>query len=96
MDTWLSFAVWDPVVHTWDLAEAVGQPTVVDSRLCELVLSAARTFDAEHNLRRPGVAAAEVQTSGADPVGRLLRPAGRDLGWRDHRGFDQPDEDPAR
>ena len=42
MDTWLSFAVWDPIVHTWDLAEAVDQPTIVDSRSCELALSAAR------------------------------------------------------
>ncbi|MGB9347387.1 MAG: maleylpyruvate isomerase N-terminal domain-containing protein [Ilumatobacteraceae bacterium] len=96
MDTWLSFAVWDPIVHTWDLAEAVDQPTVVDSRLCELALSAARTFDAEHNLRRPGVAAAEVHASSADAVERLLRFAGRDLSWRDRRGFVPPHEDPAR
>lgn len=85
MDTWLSFAVWDPIVHTWDLAEAVGQKTFVDPRSCELALEAARAFDAQHNLRRPGVVASEVETQSNDPLERLLRFAGRDLDWRDRR-----------
>jgi hypothetical protein len=85
MDTWLSFAVWDPIVHTWDLAEAVGQQTFVDARMCGLALEAARAFDAEHNLRRPGVVAPEVDTASDDPLECLLRFAGRDLDWRDHR-----------
>jgi hypothetical protein len=85
MDTWLSFAVWDPIVHTWDLAAAVGQQTFVDARMCGVALEAARAFDAEHNLRRPGVVAPEVDSASDDPLERLLRFAGRDLDWRDRR-----------
>jgi uncharacterized protein (TIGR03086 family) len=83
MDSWLAFGLWDPLVHTWDLAEAVGQPTIADPGLCELALVAARTFDAKHNLRRPGVANTERSPSRTDALGRLLEFAGRNLEWRD-------------
>jgi uncharacterized protein (TIGR03083 family) len=81
IDSWLAFGLWDPLVHTWDLAEAVGQPTVVDARLCELALVAAGAFDAKHNLRRPGVASGARPPSRSDALGRLLEFAGRNLGW---------------
>ena len=29
IDSWLAFALWDRLVHTWDLAVSVGQPTIV-------------------------------------------------------------------
>jgi hypothetical protein len=83
IDGWLAFALWDPLVDTWDLAEAVGQPTIVDAGLCELALVAARAFDAQHNLRRPSVANEERPPSRSDALGRLVEFAGRDLGWRD-------------
>jgi len=82
VDSWLAFAFWDPLVHTWDLAESVDQPTIVDAGLCELALVAARAFDAKHDLRRPGVADAERPASRSDALGRLLEFAGRDPGWR--------------
>jgi uncharacterized protein (TIGR03083 family) len=85
IDAWLTFGVWDPLVHTWDLAEAVGQPTIVDAGLCEVALVAARAFDDQHNLRRPSVANAERPPSRSDSLGRLLEFAGRDLGWRASR-----------
>ena len=82
IDSWLAFAFWDPLVHTWDLAESVDQPTIVDAGLCELALVAARAFDAKHDLRRPGVADEERPASRSDALGRLLEFAGRDPGWR--------------
>jgi uncharacterized protein (TIGR03083 family) len=82
MDSWLGFALWDPLVHTWDLAEAVGQPTIVDLRLCELALRAARAHDAKYSLRRPGVAEPPIETSTSDPLDALLLFGGRNLDWR--------------
>ena len=82
MDSWLGFAFWDPLVHTWDLAEAVGQPTIVDLGLCELALPAARAHDANYSLRRPGVAEPPIETSTSDPLEALLLFAGRNLDWR--------------
>lgn len=87
VDDWLAFAVWDPLVHTWDLAEAVGQRAMVDPSLCELALEAARAFDARMNLRRTGGAAPELEPSGLDGLSRLLAFAGRDVGWRAARGI---------
>jgi len=46
MDSWVGFATWDPLVHTWDLARAVGQPVIVDAELCERALKRAQDFDA--------------------------------------------------
>jgi hypothetical protein len=83
MDSWLGFAFWDPLVHTWDLAEAVGQPTIVDLRLCELALPAARAHDAKYSLRRPGVTESPIETSTSDPLEALLLFAGRNLDWRE-------------
>ena len=82
IDSWLAFALWDPLVHTWDLAECVGQPVIVDTGLCELALVAARAFDVKHDLRRPGVANAVRPAARSDALGRLLEFAGRDPGWR--------------
>jgi len=82
MDSWLGFAFWDPLVHTWDLAEAVGQPTIVDLGLCALALPAARAHDAKYSLRRPGVAEPPIETSTSDPLEALLLFAGRNLDWR--------------
>ncbi len=83
IDAWLAFGLWDPLIHSWDLAEAVGQPTIVDAGLCELALAAAVAFDAKHDLRRPGVANAKRPPSRSDALGRLLEFAGRALDWRD-------------
>ena len=82
MDSWLGFAAWDPLVHTWDLARAVGQPVIVDAGLCERALEQAQDFDAAHNLRRPGVADDVRATIRTDPLGRLLAFAGRNLDWQ--------------
>lgn len=81
MDRWLGFATWDPLVHTWDLARAVGQPVLVDAALCERALEQARRFDAEHNLRRPGVVGPMQETTRRDPLSQLLAFAGRDPDW---------------
>lgn len=88
MDSWLAFAMWDPLVHTWDLAEAVGQPTIVDHRLCELGLAAARAHEDKFSLRRPGVAQPAIDTASSDPLQRLLGFGGRNLDWRQERGID--------
>jgi hypothetical protein len=82
MDNWLGFAFWDPLIHTWDLAQAVDQPVIVDAQLCERALERAQAFDAEHNLRRPGVASAETSPPTPDALGRVLSFAGRDPAWK--------------
>lgn len=79
MDSWIGFATWDPLVHTWDLARAVGQQAIVDSELCQRALERAQDFDAAHNLRRPGVADEARPTTRVDPLGRLLAFAGGTL-----------------
>lgn len=82
MDSWLGFATWDPLVHTWDLARAVDQQVVVDAELCERALEHAQEFDAAHDLRRPGVASTATETTRTDALSRLLAFAGRDLDWQ--------------
>jgi hypothetical protein len=82
MDSWLGFATWDPLVHTWDLAMAVGQPVVADPALCEQALEHAIRFDQIHNLRRPRVARPTTVAARPDPLSRLLAFAGRDLTWQ--------------
>lgn len=81
MDRWLGFATWDPLVHTWDLSRAAGQPVLVDPALCERALEQARDFDAVHNLRRPGVVGPVLEATRQDALSRLLAFAGRNLDW---------------
>lgn len=81
VDSWLRFSIWDPLVHTWDLAEAVGQPAVVDDGLCVGALAAAREHDRRHNLRR-GFVGDEQKPHDDTPLAKLIAFAGRDPAWR--------------
>jgi uncharacterized protein (TIGR03083 family) len=85
MDSWLKFGVWDPLVHTWDLAEAVGQVTAVDSGLCADALIQAQEHDRLHNLRRPFAVGDDREPENDTPLARLIAFAGRDPNWRTRR-----------
>ena len=62
-DKFLGFAWLDPVIHTWDLAVATGQPPVLDTAL--VARGEKQLIRAGDSLRAPGRFGAEVQL-GAD------------------------------
>jgi uncharacterized protein (TIGR03086 family) len=70
----------DVLVHTWDLAKAVGVEPRLDPELCETSLRAALTN--EKGLRSSDMFGPEVPVSeGADPATRLIALLGRDPEW---------------
>lgn len=69
------------LVHTWDLARAVGAPDDLDPQLCERALARLPADDAA--LARSGMYEPPVLASdGADAQTRLLAALGRDPSWR--------------
>lgn len=71
----------DTLIHTWDLARAVGAPARLDPELCELSyreLAGSGAPGDRSDLFGPAVAV----PSGADIEDRLLGLVGRDPGWR--------------
>lgn len=70
----------DVVVHTWDLARAVGGDDRLDRDLCELLVS--RLPDDQTAQARSGMFASPLPVApGADPQSVLLARMGRDAGW---------------
>jgi uncharacterized protein (TIGR03086 family) len=78
VDEFLGFAFYDPLVHTWDLAKAVGQPVFLDPALVGRALSMLEDPGDERNLRQPISLAEPVATTAADPASRLIALVGRD------------------
>ncbi len=71
----------DVLVHTWDLARAVGCDDRLDPDLCALFLS--RLPDDPTSQARSGMFAPPLEPPpGADPQAVLLARMGRDPGWR--------------
>ena len=78
VDEFLGFAFYDPLVHTWDLAKAVGQPAFLDPALVVRALSMLEDPGDERELRQPISLAEPVPTTATDPASRLLAFVGRD------------------
>ncbi len=74
----LGFAWIDPVIHTWDLAKATGQPAVLDA---ELVARGTKQLEqAGDSLVGPGRFEPATQAgSGADPVDAFVALSGRSV-----------------
>ncbi len=71
----------DVLVHTWDLAMAIGVEVVLDADLCETALVGARKNDAE--LRSSGMFAAPVEVPANGNIqSRLIAFLGRDPHWQ--------------
>ena len=71
----------DVLVHTWDLARAVGAPDVLDPELCEI--GYARASENSEALRASNMFSNEVPVPDDAPVqDRMLGLFGRDPGWR--------------
>jgi uncharacterized protein (TIGR03086 family) len=72
----------DVLVHTWDLARAVGVAVALDPELCESALSSAQKNEA--GLRSSGMFGPPVDVSvDADIQSRLLAFLGRDPQWQE-------------
>lgn len=69
----------DVLIHTWDLATAVGTDVTLDPQLCESALQSLVPMDAM--IRRAGVFGAKVEApAGADIQTQMLCFTGRDAG----------------
>jgi uncharacterized protein (TIGR03083 family) len=77
VDAFLGLAFYDPLVHAWDLAKAVGQPPVLDAQLAQRALDYLTEFGKHQDLRQPISLAAPVVTTAQDPVTRLIAFTGR-------------------
>ncbi|MDH4145362.1 MAG: TIGR03086 family metal-binding protein [Acidimicrobiia bacterium] len=76
VDKFLGFAWVDPVVHTWDLAQAVGEPTVLDADQVRRGITQLERAGA--SLVGPGRFEPAVEVSSdADAVDRLVALSGR-------------------
>jgi uncharacterized protein (TIGR03086 family) len=73
----------DVVIHTWDLARAVGAPERLDADLCAIVLDAARATTTTGASDRRGLFAPPIPIrSDASTQDHLLALRGRDPQWR--------------
>ena len=77
VDAFLGFAFYDPLVHAWDLAKAVGQPAMLDARLAQRALDSLTEFGKHNNLRQPISLAAPIVTTAQDAATRLIAFCGR-------------------
>ena len=76
VDKFLGFAWADPLIHSWDLAVAVGQPPVLDATLVRR--GVAQLARAGASLVGPGRFEAAVPVDeGADDVTKLIALSGR-------------------
>jgi uncharacterized protein (TIGR03086 family) len=69
----------DVVVHTWDIARAIGVDARIDDQLCANLLAG---LPSDGRLERSGMYAPAVSiTTDADPQSKLLARLGRDPQW---------------
>ena len=78
--TMLAALTTDVLVHTWDLARAIGQSPALDPELCAVAYDAARASGAP---RDSGMYGAEIRLAEgeADATTRLIAFCGRDPAW---------------
>lgn len=77
VDKFLGFAFYDPLVHTWDLAKAVGQEPILDASLAQRALDHLIEFGQQKDLRQPISLAAPIMTTAQDAITRLITFCGR-------------------
>jgi len=69
----------DLIVHSWDVARAVGADDHLDPKICAVLVAG---LPADDRLERSGMYAPAVPVpAGADPQSRLLARLGRDPNW---------------
>jgi uncharacterized protein (TIGR03083 family) len=79
VDDFLGFVFYDPLVHSWDLAKAIGGPAYLDPALTARALQVIAHPGNGRNLRQPNsLADAVVVSSDADLTTQLVAAAGRD------------------
>jgi uncharacterized protein (TIGR03083 family) len=79
VDDFLGFVFYDLVVHTWDLAKAVGQQAHLDPALTRRAIQVIAQPGDGRNLRQPiSLADAVTVPADADPTTQLVAAAGRD------------------
>jgi uncharacterized protein (TIGR03086 family) len=78
----MSFHFVDYVVHSWDLAAALGRPLDVDDDLLDAALVVAAQVPADEASRQPGMAfGPKLATPSEDKLDRLLTALGRSPTW---------------
>ena len=77
VDAFLGFAFYDPLVHAWDLAKAVGQNPILDADLAQRALDHLMEFGKQKDLRQPISLAAPIVTTTQDAATRLIAFCGR-------------------
>jgi uncharacterized protein (TIGR03083 family) len=82
LDDWFTFAFVDPLVHSWDLAAAVGSTPFIEEPIAERALVAYRAADANGELRQASTLGPALRPAGESATDRLIAFTGRDLGWR--------------
>ena len=79
VDDFLGFVFYDPVVHTWDLAKAVGEQAHLDPALTTRAIEVIAQPGDGRDLRQPNsLAAAVTVPANADPTTQLVAASGRD------------------
>jgi len=76
-DEFLGFGIFDPLIHSWDLAKAVGQPVHLDPAVVNACLALLEEPGDGRDMRHPMVLANAVPTDSTDPVDRLIALSGR-------------------
>ena len=74
----LSFPLGDLLLHTWDLARAVGSEVLLNQQACAIVLAVLTPLDA--GIRSPGIFGPKLEAApGADVQDQLLAFVGRQV-----------------
>ena len=79
VDAFLGFAFFDPLIHAWDLAMAVGQTPVLNAALAQRALDHLAEFGEQYELRQPGVLTDALVSTAQEPVARLIAFSGRQV-----------------
>jgi uncharacterized protein (TIGR03086 family) len=78
----IGFHFVDYVVHTWDVAVALGQSVEFDDELLDAALVVAAQVPDDEASRRPGMAfGPKIASPGDDKLDRLLTSLGRSPSW---------------
>jgi uncharacterized protein (TIGR03086 family) len=78
----LVIAQWlDTVVHTWDIAMALGEAYAPDAVVAAAMARIATSIPDDEGRERPGAAFAHAVVGDATPWGTALAALGRDIGW---------------
>jgi uncharacterized protein (TIGR03083 family) len=82
IDDWLGFVFYDLVVHTWDLAVAVGAEPHIEDKLADRTYGALVAMSTRADLRSPGsLATPREAPPDTSTLERVIAYCGRDPGW---------------